>query len=631
MIRALLRNRLRRSFGAQVSTLAILVIGLSNLLLAMGVGFAFVSDAARTQRQQSETVALLTATSMITPMIESNYAEVVDLASETVALKSIGFLEVERSDATVIATFGRLRTDFLAPELQTQEISFGGRPLGRVTMQTASSPLERSAPSVLLALAVSLSMALGMGFLIFRRFSRHTRHRFAALKAAAESFGRGQTNVRAAIEGEDELADFGRAFNQAMSAIAETQAHLKATQQVAEAANVAKSQFLATMSHEIRTPLNGVLGMAQLLLLPGLKAEEQREFAQTILNSGNTLLALLNDVLDLSKVEAGKLELAQQDFSPAALIAEIAALMQGGAAAKDLALGSAWLGPDNAWYKGDPIRLRQMLGNLVSNAVKFTDHGNIRIEAAVRETTVVHGCEAVVLRFSVIDTGIGIPPGQQALLFQPFSQVDASATRRFGGTGLGLSIVRSLAERMGGSAGVNSQYGRGSCFWFDIPCLHGQALKAPLQGLAVLPEAEAQAVAAQQRILLVEDNEVNRRVIERLLLKFGYRVVGAEDGARGLELYLGEGATIDLILMDNQMPVMDGLEATRLIREYEAREGVARKVPIVALTANVFDEDRARCREAGMDDFLPKPINALQLKATLEKWLPGARSLKPAE
>ena len=158
-----------------------------------------------------------------------------------------------------------------------------------------------------------------------------------------------------------------------MSAIAETQAHLKATQHAAEAANVAKSQFLATMSHEIRTPLNGVLGMAQLLLLPGLKAEEQREFAQTILNSGNTLLALLNDVLDLSKVEAGKLDLAHHDFNPAALVAEIVALMQASAASKDIHLGGTWLGPENSWYKGDPIRLRQMLGNLVSNAIKFTE------------------------------------------------------------------------------------------------------------------------------------------------------------------------------------------------------------------------------------------------------------------
>ncbi len=622
MIFSLLRNRLRRSFGAQLSTLAIVVIGLSNLLLAIGVGFAFVSDAARTQKLQSETVARLTATSLITPMLESNYAEVIDLTAEAVALKSIGFLRVERPDGKVIASYGHLRADFLAPELRRQDIAFGGRSLGTVNMQMATSPFETSAPNALMALVVSLTLALGLAYLIFQRFSRHTQYRINSLKSAAQSFGQGQTNVRANIDGEDELADFGHAFNQAMSAIAETQAHLKATQHAAEAANVAKSQFLATMSHEIRTPLNGVLGMAQLLLLPGLKAEEQREFAQTILNSGNTLLALLNDVLDLSKVEAGKLDLAHHDFNPAALVAEIVALMQASAASKDIHLGGTWLGPENSWYKGDPIRLRQMLGNLVSNAIKFTDLGSVGIEVSTRGPLPANGSERVMLRFSVVDTGVGIPAGKQALLFQPFSQVDASATRRFGGTGLGLSIVRSLAERMGGQVGVSSQFGRGSCFWFEIPCEQGRAREDSVAELAALmPEAPPDAMP---RILLVEDNEVNRRVIERLLTKFGYQVVTAEDGARGLELFLNEGDSLGLILMDNQMPVMDGLEATRLIRDCEKRDAGTRHIPIVALTANVFEDDRERCRQAGMDDFLPKPVNAHQLKATLEKWLPLA-------
>ena len=234
--------------------------------------------------------------------------------------------------------------------------------------------------------------------------------------------------------------------------------------ETAEAANLAKSQFLATMSHEIRTPLNGVLGMAQLLLQPGVSEDERQVFTRTILNSGQTLLTLLNDILDLSKVEAGKLDLAFVAYDPRRIVEETNALFAELAKSKDVNIESVWRGPPGRRYRVDPTRLRQMLSNLVGNAIKFTEHGSVRVDAAEVE------CNAgnAVIEFAVTDSGIGIPPDKLPLLFTPFSQVDSSDTRQYGGTGLGLSIVRSLAELMNGNAGGDSEPGKGSRFWFRI-------------------------------------------------------------------------------------------------------------------------------------------------------------------
>ncbi|MBI4907202.1 MAG: response regulator [Acidobacteria bacterium] len=400
---------------------------------------------------------------------------------------------------------------------------------------------------------------------------------------------------------------------------------LKQARRAAEEASHHKSQFLANMSHEIRTPMTAIVGMSQLAMetQPGA---EQRDYLRTVTQSATGLLSILNDILDLSKVEAGKLDLVETGFAVEEAVRQALAIFTIRAREKHLSLDCTVEPTVPPFVRGDEQRLRQILVNLAGNALKFTSIGGVNLRVKVEEPGKAAG--PMLVRFTVGDTGIGVPADKQKRIFQPFVQADGSTTRRFGGTGLGLAISAELVRRMGGSIRIESPWlDPASANLVSGTAIHFTVLLTPAEA----PEVQGQpsggaALDLPARVLLAEDNAVNQKLFVRLLTKRGHTVDVVGDGLQAWRAW--ENGSYALILMDVQMPEMDGFEATARIRQGERKRGG--HVPIVALTANALDGDRQRCIEAGMDDYITKPANVDDLYRVVSKWATPAAAQTPA-
>ncbi|MBI4756825.1 MAG: PAS domain S-box protein [Betaproteobacteria bacterium] len=402
--------------------------------------------------------------------------------------------------------------------------------------------------------------------------------------------------------------------------VAERTVELAAAREAAEAASRAKSTFLANMSHEIRTPMNAIIGLAHLLRREIAEPRQQAQLRK-VSEAANHLLQIINDILDISKIEAGRLSLEHTDFELARTLETVVELVREDARAKGLDIRTDIDPALAGTLRGDPLRLGQILLNFTGNAVKFTERGGITLRAQRVED---QGAD-VLVRFEVVDTGIGITQEQKARLFNAFEQADGSTTRKYGGTGLGLAISRRLAQLMGGEVGVQSHPGDGSTFWFTARLGPGGGVVPTLA--ADHGRCDAEEILAREygsaRLLLAEDNLVNQEVARELLAEAGLAVDVADNGAQAVEM--ARQTPYDLILMDVQMPVMDGLEATRAIRRLPGRQDTI----ILAMTANAYDDDRQRCLDAGMNDHVGKPVDPDVLYGALLKWLSG-RGGRPA-
>jgi signal transduction histidine kinase/BarA-like signal transduction histidine kinase len=473
---------------------------------------------------------------------------------------------------------------------------------------------------------VLLSGAVGGVALAISRFSMRVLSRpLELLERGMLQVGQGKLEPIQVSNTRDEIESLGQSFNRMISALAASQEQIRQHQELLEerirartaelehamqgavVATAAKSEFLANMSHELRTPMNGLLGMLDLVL-DGPIGGEDRENVEVAQRCAYSLLGLLNDILDLSKIESGRMQLERVPCNVKDVIEECLRPQSAKAQQKGVAL--RYVCTSNVVVTGDPLRLRQIVNNLVSNGIKFTDVGAVRVTQSNSQP--IDG--KTILTIEVSDTGAGIPEDKLALIFEKFTQADSSISRKYGGTGLGLAITRRLIELQGGSIRVESEVGKGSRFTVQIPfdVLHEEAV-------APAPVARAAAAAVpsdgQARLLLVEDNAVNQRVVLAMLRKKGYVLEVANNGQEALDMLAR--SSFDVVLMDVQMPVLDGLETTRAIRA-DARW---RHLPVIAMTAHAMNGDKERCLGAGMDAYLTKPLKGPLLIETIEKFL----------
>ncbi len=513
-------------------------------------------------------------------------------------------------------------------------LAAGEPPAAHVELLVSLAPYHRTMSDTrietLLLLCVALLVALALTRFALRRLTAPIEHLNQVVASISE---RGSLAGRVTVGSDDEIGRLGHAFNGMLEKleardqeltryhenleklVAERTAALQQATAEAHAASRAKSAFLARMSHEIRTPMNAIVGLSRMVLESELPAQ-QREHVEQIVHSSDALLGILNDILDYSKIEAGRLTLEKTVFPLSKVLQSLRSIFAGKAKEKGITLIFTTAGDIPPFLQGDPLRLGQILINLVGNALKFTESGEIEVAIRCREPV---ADRQVLLEFSVRDTGIGIPDENQAQLFSPFMQADNSITRRFGGTGLGLAICRQLAELMDGEISLRSTPGKGSIFIFCVRLSVAEAPgNLPPELGPVAGQPAGQANWQGRRILLVEDVALNRKIAEALLKKVGLQVEIAVNGEEAVNrLRADDGPAIDLVLMDIQMPVMDGLTATRKLRA----DPRCADLPIIAMTAHAMTEDREESRAAGMNEHLVKPIVPAELYATLARWL----------
>jgi signal transduction histidine kinase/CheY-like chemotaxis protein len=603
------------SFQNRIAVVA-LITAVAVLTCACGL---FMLEQWRTERthfvQAEASLARVAAVQASGPLDRSDLPALDSIARALTADKRV-------VSAAVLDARGRLLAGERPPvQARTQvdqavvrsPVMVAGEPRGSVVLVVAPEPLAALFPRFVSIGGALFFVAAGLALFMGRWLAgRLTRPVEKLSRSMHEVAGSGDFTQRVRHGENDEFGRLTDSFNALLAQLDKNDRALRATmdelveaRDAAEAANVLKSHFLANMSHEIRTPLNGVLAMAQIMAMDSLN-DSQRERLSVISQSGEALLAVLNDILDLSKIEAGRMEIEDSEFDTAELAAALEAVHAPLAAKRGLGFTVEIGESARGVRRGDPVRLQQILNNLLSNAVKFTTAGQVRF---VLEGAGEGG--AAGLDIAVSDTGIGIPPDKLPVLFQKFSQVDSSTTRRFGGTGLGLAICRELAQLMGGRVWAESAEGKGSTFHVSLP------MKRISQGAQSAAGAggAAEGDISSLRILAAEDNPTNQLVLKTVLATFGLKVDVVADGRQAVEAWSRGG--YDLILMDIQMPVMDGVSATRAIRAAEAQDGL-RRTPIVALSANAMLHQVKEYLAAGMDLHVAKPIQLGKLQEALE-------------